>query len=161
MSYVFGFTTREDLAWAAGLWDGEGCFSGKPILVNTDIELLDRFRLVFGFGVIRKRVVTGNRKQSYLWTTTRFKEAQFIVASMWEWLSEKRKTQATKMLRSLRAKGLERDGSFCQKALHRMEGDNVLTFPRANRPGGKPYRRCRACLEEWHRCRKIRELQDA
>ena len=51
--------SREKLAWAAGLFEGEGCFyineKGKYVnatVTSTDKDVLDAFLQVIGFGKI-------------------------------------------------------------------------------------------------------------
>jgi len=50
--------TRENLAWAAGFFDAEGCFSTTPrtgvcaSITQTDRELLDRFQSIVGIGKV-------------------------------------------------------------------------------------------------------------
>ncbi len=65
-----------DLAWAAGIVDGEGyigtylahtrtgsCYVLKLTVVNTDIRMLERFKLIFGVGSISsKKVYASNHK---------------------------------------------------------------------------------------------------
>lgn len=138
---------RERLAWAAGLYDGEGCFSGKCQLVNTDLELIERFKEIVGFGTIRPRAKSPNikHKPQWLWVSSSFEEQQALICFLWEWLSEKRKAQALKLLAKKREQGCRPGGIMCRKGLHRLEGDNVYINPRKNREGGKSFRSCRAC----------------
>ena len=150
---IFGSTTREDIAWAAGLFDGEWCFSGKVVIVNTDISLLERFQNIFGFGRIypRKLITNPNRKPQWQYVSTQFQEQQALIAFMWHWLSEKRRGQAIKLLDLQKSKGCRPGGIMCRRGLHRLEGDNVYVNRRANRENGNSFRSCLACRREYGR----------
>lgn len=146
--------TREDYAWAAGLFDGEGCLSGKRlVLVNTDKELVDRFERIFPGGTWKTIEPKGNHKLRYDYTLASFHLVQNAIACMWGWLSIRRRTAAEKLL-LLRRNENPRGIGWCQKRLHRMEGDNVVLYPRSNRPNGNPVRRCKACLDNWYKERR-------
>lgn len=68
--------TREALAWAAGFFDGEGNTSlsnrGQLTLQigqSGDTELLDRFRITVGEGVVRgPYVARGGRKPVFVFS---------------------------------------------------------------------------------------------
>jgi hypothetical protein len=144
---IFANVCTEDLAWAAGFFEGEGCFSGKIIVVNTDLEPLQKLFGIFKFGTIKPRKITLPRhKPQWKWEVWNFQHIQFIVGSMWKWLSEKRKQQATRLLEAMR-KRWSRGSILCKAGLHRLEGDNLYMNPRANRKDGKPFRRCVACAK--------------
>ena len=88
--------SREDLAWAAGFFDGEGCFSfseaGHYICVSigqTDREPLDRFRIaVGGLGKVLgpyelARPGRLSKKPQYVYRANRFEHVQAIAAMLW------------------------------------------------------------------------------
>lgn len=65
----------ELLAWAAGLFEGEGCVTANGgghkltlSLVNTDLEILERYAQVVGAGTITTgRAQSENRKPQFAW----------------------------------------------------------------------------------------------
>lgn len=103
---------REDLAWAAGLFEGEGSFfinnkkaDGKHYqgvtasLGSTDRDVLERFQAVLGVGHIRKHSPGDERwRQSWQWGTGKFEHAQYVACLLWPWLCERRRGQVHEAL---------------------------------------------------------------
>jgi hypothetical protein len=107
------------LAWAAGLFEGEGSIthrsshgdtSGRvPIacrLALTDEDVIRRFHKVVGVGRlygpythINARDSGKPRKPHWLWATTNFEHAQVTIALFWGWLGVRRRSQAHDALR--------------------------------------------------------------
>lgn len=108
-------TWRESLAWAAGLFDGEGhtgCrirrspgrFS-RPIYATISQhhrEVLEDFQEVVG-GLGKIYIVTKKRPArskltgtytSYAWRTNRFEHTQAVIAMIWPFLGSVKKAQA-------------------------------------------------------------------
>lgn len=96
---------REELAWAAGFFDGEGhvrCSLVQekqyPLLrvevAQRDPQVLERFQRVIGCG----RIYAINRKPPknsyYNWHVGRFEHAQAVIALLWTWLSPVKRKQA-------------------------------------------------------------------
>jgi hypothetical protein len=91
---------REELSWAAGFFDGEGCCStayknNRPLLLvgqHYDPVCLIRFqKAVLGVGKIYGPYSYSTRKNngpSYMWRTTNFEHSQAVVAMLWKFLSE-------------------------------------------------------------------------
>ena len=112
--------TRENLAWAAGLWEGEGCFSignGVPFatLASTDIDVVERLAAIMGFGHFyaftppgTRRDGTGGYKDALEWRTTTFEGFQATVAMLWMWLAERRRARAAGLLLDYREKVMQR-----------------------------------------------------
>lgn len=98
--------TRENVAWASGFFDGEGhvvryATANKkqyPMfgigLDQNDPELLVRFTEVFGCGNVRAR--PGRKCHTLRYTN--FEQAQAIAATIWPWLSAKRKQEIKETL---------------------------------------------------------------
>lgn len=69
--------SETDKAWVAGLIDGDGCLSlstgnssfRKPILVvdNTDMEILDELKRLYGGGLVKKRRREDHHRQAWSW----------------------------------------------------------------------------------------------
>ena len=108
---------REELAWAAGLFDGEGhvgCHvrrdkrspnETKRIVLQiaqNDPQVLERFqRAVFGLGQIGgpyQQKSRFNRKVMWYFRTGSFEHIQAIIAALWIFLSPIKKAQAKQAL---------------------------------------------------------------
>lgn len=99
--------TERNLAWAAGFFEGEGCFyaaHNKPRLDGSKIyrthaslsqkgiELLEQFKNIVGFGVVYKD------GEVHIWKTTRVGEASKILEWLRPWLSRRRIERAEELL---------------------------------------------------------------
>ena len=97
-------TRREEIAWAAGLFDGEGSItlSGDDLHVrlrNTDLELVERFHRIIGVGVVygpysRNALADGFRRKPVWDWVAREDDGLDALALMWRWLSARRREQA-------------------------------------------------------------------
>lgn len=94
---------RRDLevAWAAGLFEGEGCFGSYPRgrkhgtqarLSMTDRDVVERFAKIVGMGTVRGPVDRGNKewKPIWEWYVQRASEVRAVVALFRPWLGERR-----------------------------------------------------------------------
>lgn len=106
--------TRENLAWAAGIIEGEGTISGRfgtqsrkrdrglvIKLKMADQDVIERFHQVIGFGQ-----VTGpyrpdgiGSKPLWVWQTGSFEHVQAAIGLLWSWLHKRRREQARRALR--------------------------------------------------------------
>lgn len=78
-----------DIAWAAGLFEGEGCFSfshsssrrtktPRMSLVTTDLDVLEKFAGIMGIGGIHPlKQQEGQRKPQYMWVANRGKDFEY------------------------------------------------------------------------------------
>lgn len=102
---------REELAWAGGFFEGEGCISQakkasniafRLSLVNTDLEDLERFhRAVGGVGKVYGPYSYKDRpthKPQWQWVCQRFETAQAVLAMLWPGLSTRRRETARETL---------------------------------------------------------------
>src|SRR3990167_1862859 len=103
---------REDIAWAAGLFDGEGWISidGKAPSIGIqmgDPDLLVRIQHVLCMGHIHPRAISlhgkdslsiRSRKPRWSWRVTGFEFVQAALAVMWPWLSIRRQQRAKEVL---------------------------------------------------------------
>ena len=117
---------REDLAWAAGLFEGEGCLNfkretSKPSfcgiranLASTDADTASRFAAIVGVGKLRVQKPYGlGTKEVYYWSIHSFENVQYLIALFWCWLGERRRNKAKELLAIMRvyhASGLPRVG---------------------------------------------------
>jgi len=103
---------REELAWAAGFFDGEGniYYSNKnkrrsPRLIlqiaQVRREPLDKFQSVFNVGSIGGpyKPKTANSSPYFTYKVESFQNVQFICAAFWEFLSEPKKESFILMLK--------------------------------------------------------------
>lgn len=94
-----------DLAWAAGLFEGEGTAGRRCVQVGmTDLEPVEKLLGVLGVGRIYFRR-TQNPKWADVWTwqTTTFEEHQAVAAMLWPWLCSRRRGQIARSLTTHRA----------------------------------------------------------
>lgn len=95
---------REELAWAAGFFDGEGSVGSYPrghkgaprIMVQVaqvDREVLDRFAAVIGEGVIRGPLENNGSNSSpyYAFSIDGHHRVQHAMCLMWNWLGSVKK----------------------------------------------------------------------
>jgi hypothetical protein len=96
-------TRGEEIAWAAGLFDGEGTItlSDDALYVrmrNTDPELVERFHDIIGVGAVygpyTRRARDGIRRKPVWDWVAREEDGLDALAMMWSWLSARRRGQA-------------------------------------------------------------------
>lgn len=108
---------REDLAWAAGFFDGEGCVSfgvrrgrykTRQIQVNVTqsgdhaVTLLSKFQCaVANLGHI-SGPFSGRRTPRWNWGVTRFESVQAVIAMLWPWLGPAKRNKAKLCLSAYR-----------------------------------------------------------
>lgn len=95
--------SAEEIAWAAGLFDGEGSITHTDrdlqlLLKNTDLELVERFDLIVGrghaYGPYLYESRDGyNRKPAWCWVA-QGDAAHDVVDLLARWLSRRRLEQA-------------------------------------------------------------------
>ena len=95
--------SREDRAWAAGFFDGEGCFPRtrffQAVVVQADIRPIERFYRIFPFGRVYKRPPSAQglgNKTNWQWAASNFEHAQLFLCLIWEFLSEPKREQAVR-----------------------------------------------------------------
>lgn len=114
---------REELAWAAGFFDGEGYVGNvrsnkhyrRAMLHVHQIRLepLSRFQAALGgnIGILSGPYSTGsnpNSSPTWRFYTTSFMETQAVIALLWYWLSPPKREQARSALLGLRQYFAER-----------------------------------------------------
>lgn len=101
-------TRKEDIAWAAGLFEGEGCIFYNPkahtrrlTVVNTDKEVMDKFYKIVNIGVIRIWQPKDNiRKLQYIWNIENREGIIEVLELFLKHLSSRRKEKASELLNS-------------------------------------------------------------
>jgi hypothetical protein len=102
---------REELAFAAGLFEGEGSFkfhtsSRRPraVISMTDLDSLSRFRLAVGMGRITGPYNYTGGKDYYTYQIDGFEKVQALLAMLWPWLGERRQRRGAEVLKQGRRK---------------------------------------------------------
>jgi hypothetical protein len=104
------------VAWAAGVLEGEGCFSkhvrksnGKTEVAihceMTDQDIIERLKNVFNVGTIcyRSNKNRGNRKPTWIWSVQSKKEIKLVLDLIYDLLGERRKNKAKELLNEVRS----------------------------------------------------------
>lgn len=109
---------REDMAWAAGLFEGEGSIVWTSVpprnntkkrhyrcqlsLHSTDEDVVRRFHKVIGIGVVNGpynySTKKTKRKPSWYWAVGSHERVQAAIAMMWPWLCSRRRERAKEVL---------------------------------------------------------------
>jgi hypothetical protein len=140
---------RDNLAWAAGLFEGEGSISihqrrnGIVHLAMTDADVVERFAKVMGFGRIYHHP-QDKRKATYKplinWVAGSFEHVQAAIAMMWPWLGTRRQSRAIEVLRVAQTSNLA-----CKQRTHCPKG-HPYSGPNLRISQGR--RMCRTCRGE-------------
>lgn len=110
-------------AWAAGLFEGEGCVSlgrrggddfaseiGRATCVcalsSTDKDVLERFLRIVNCGFISARTwhETNGYKPQWRWATKNFAEVEYIIKLFYPYMGERRQARMDEALALLQAK---------------------------------------------------------
>lgn len=154
-----GEPTREEIAWAAGLFEGEGCIhelkktSASLSVAMTDLDVLERFREVVGAGHIGDaRQRQANWKPIYQLQIYGREDVARILALFLPWFQSRRRAKAMAVLKRLECNpGRHADKTHCSRG-HLLSDNNVYRWKR------DPRRRiCRTC----HRENAQRQYHDA
>lgn len=153
---IRGMTREQEVAWAAGLFEGEGCFifvtsrrDGRVWtylnvgLGMTDRDVVERFRVIMGVGSIsfesRKHAT---HKDMHNWQVSNRRDVAIAVALLEPFLGERR----TARLNEIRGLTSPVRRKACAKTLcsrgHALIGENR----KPNGPNGKIT--CRRCANE-------------
>jgi hypothetical protein len=101
--------SREDLAWCAGIFEGEGSFSFsrvggrtyvKATVAMTDHDVVERFASTVGFGSVTYPYPPSwaGRKPKAVWSTHSFEKVQALAAATWPWLGARRRARVTELI---------------------------------------------------------------
>ena len=152
--------SRENLAWAAGLFEGEGSISIKPQtaqlqLAMTDEDVVRKFHSIVGMGhvydpYVDRRVWPTPRKPIWRWTVGGSRKCQALLAAFWCFLGNRRRAKAEEAIRICAARNLHSaEKTKCSRG-HPFTEENTYWFNRS--------RCCRECRKQRSRehNRKIR-----
>src|SRR5688572_7011226 len=166
------------LAWAAGLFDGEGCSSllghrthvgyktGELSVTQSSLvgspEVLLRFAVAVGGGYISGPYPQRNATMDvYRWKVAALSDVYRVLAELWPWLGVVKRTQAQQMLDVLRSKTALPRGNpaWGNRKTHCVNGHEYATArvrPYVGRGKGEQRRdqQCLACLRDYARMRR-------
>ena len=146
--------SREDIAWAAGLFEGEGSMSVRGnlgvslFLGMTDEDVVARFATIVGAGrVYVKQRPKQEWKDIYAWHCNKSEDVRRILSEFMPHMGLRRKDRAVEMLERLaRNQGARATWTHCPYG-HPLSGDNLYTHPK------RGTRMCKACAAERQRRR--------
>lgn len=126
--------TRENIAWAAGLFEGEGCVGvySKPSgsrgprkgptmkITMTDRDVLDKFHGIVGVGSIsgpQRHKGKEHHKEFWSWACNGTEKVQALLAAFWPFLCSRRQAKAADVIREMATIPLRASKSrqFCKK----------------------------------------------
>lgn len=103
---------REQLAWAGGLFEGEGGWSQQVYtttkginryypranLVSSDLDILEKFQTTVGFGKISPKRTNIGTKCMWVWQTSSVEQTVALCAMLWEWLGSRRRSRIREII---------------------------------------------------------------
>ena len=102
------------IEWAAGLFEGEGCFSfktkangkkyGRLSLKMTDKDIVEKFAEVVGYGNVNYLKTQDGWKDAYCWEICKITEVRRIAAAMLPYLGDRRAHKALDILDHIECK---------------------------------------------------------
>jgi hypothetical protein len=146
--------TDAEIAWAAGLFEGEGSCSIQWVkgrayasmsMMLTDDDVLYRFRDLIGGRVSMAMERGGNTKPIWSWRLYGRNKIEPIAKLFWPWLGDRRREQVTNVLASTGY--VERIPKTHCPAGHPLDEHNTYVQPKN---GG---RQCRICKADHNRRR--------
>jgi hypothetical protein len=160
-------THSEQLAWAAGLFEGEGCFnthqrrmkwSVQARLAMTDKDVIRRFAAIMGLGQVHGPRHTKGQpdwKPVFEWYVQAAPDVLKVIDLLSPWLGARRSAKAAEVREIAATIGPDHGLQTHCRRDHLYEGDNLVIEVRAD--GGEA-RRCKACRNEQSRNRARRRL---
>jgi hypothetical protein len=139
---------ERDIAWLAGLFEGEGCisFTSKRTvqirIVSTDKDVVESVdRLVPSPNGIRSYAPKPNRKQQWVWVISKREVNQDFLNQILPYLHSRRRARALEALEALALNwGKAQERTHCPRG-HPLSGDNVYSH-------GSGHRQCRQCMRD-------------
>jgi hypothetical protein len=155
--------TSEEIAWAAGLFEGEGHIGNRPYsdrlgtqrvlrLRMTDHDVVERFAVIVGGGTIYGPFVRGRWKPIWDWQCTRWEDIERILTAFRPLLGVRRGVAADELLANpARPVGGQRQEE-CGRGHDMSEGSpNVYTHPAT---GDRQCRTCKRVVKANFRARR-------
>lgn len=110
---------RDEMAWAAGLIEGEGCVTRQITsarsnrgsywqltVTSTDLDVLERLREVIGFGRIYEQAEAGpRRKRAWQYKVYRQNELYAVLAALFGFMCARRQGRMSEAIVEMGARG--------------------------------------------------------
>lgn len=147
--------SQVDIAWAAGLFEGEGSVGmsssqrqPRVQLVSTDEDVVRRFVEIIGRGNVRGYHKTAaHHKDYWQWSVQSKDDVLYVLNLLWPYLGERRRERAIEVIE--RASKMRDAANHCNRGHDLEDPDNVYV----HRKTGKRY--CRACRLHRQRERRV------
>jgi hypothetical protein len=148
--------TETEIAWAAGLFEGEGCMSlsggpqqyGKQPTVQiaiTDRDVLERFVTIVERGGVRVYKPDGKRKTVFQWSVKRREDVLYVLGLLWPYMGERRREKADEVIeRAAQRMSLAQKKGWCLRG-HELVGENLYVHKKTGK------RHCQRCRRERRR----------
>ena len=158
---------REELAWAAGFFDGEGSTGfndpirkyGRMSIHQVDRRSLFRFRAaVLDRGTIRGPYDKDTGQPISLWECTTFQTVQAVLAMLWPFLGEAKKEQAKPVLYTMNFSPPRQE--FADDRTYVMNGRTCRQAYEFCKNGKGPHRKTPANTTKWGQCRECMRIFD-
>lgn len=158
-------STMADIAWAAGLFEGEGCithgsYGGSkartPVLAlqMTDEDVVRKFASTLGFGCLTGPLRNGEHKPTWRWNAQGLRDVQAALALFWNFLGARRRERAAEILREARERGIAYARRAVCKQGHQYSGDNLYVTKQG-------FRQCKSCSRARQNARRVNARQGA
>ncbi len=153
--------TPINLAWLAGLFEGEGCVymrtvHGKKMnrivlqIAMTDEDVVRRAHAIAGVGFVvehSRRTKTG--KRVWNWRVTNAEHAAGLAMTLFTYLGERRRKRIEQLLEEWKRAPIKHGRQKRCKHGHELVGDNLVI--ETNHDGSVRKRRCRECTNRRQR----------
>lgn len=155
-----------DVAWLAGLFEGEGSvgiYDGKARMTirMTDRDVIERVHGFFPYNSIQVvnpkpvRAEYNQPKTQYAWRLSRREHITTVLELILPFLGERRSAKAREVLDYYAGRPLQQPGDYQRAKTHCIRGHEFTPENTYVRNYGRNYRRCRACAVELAAQRKI------
>ena len=151
--------TRENIAWAAGLFEGEGCITGRKqtaqLQLNmTDEDVVRQFHRLIGVGTVcgpyrNKRLP--HAKPCWRWVCGGAMHVQAVLAALWPFLMSRRQAKAREVIVAL--------SSMQPHPKHRKACPKGHPYDEANTRKSVYGRTCRTCGREATRAYREKQAE--
>lgn len=142
-----------ETAWAAGLFEGEGCFTltkvkqwtyARAYLAMTDEDSVRRFHRAVGVGRVRFEPREGY-KDRWVWDLHTSADVPRVIALLWPGLGERRRARAKEILEAAHQSPKRAPKTHCVHG-HEYTPENTRI---RNRQNGRQERACLTCSRKW------------
>lgn len=156
---------KEELAWSAGFFDGEGSTTASHnyrrinmatlTITQTEREPLERFqRATGGFGAIYLYTRKDGAKPQFIWRVSRFEHVQAVVAMLWNYLCQPKRDQILRVFRDVHSRRLVWMADLPINSKHKTHCLRGHEYTEANTRRYANKRHCKKCAFDGQRLRR-------